>query len=316
MENYQPLRFKFHGSGGTLFGIFFLNLILIVLTLGIYYPWARAKMMQYLYGELELDRSRFQFHGTGKEMFLGFLKSILVVAVLYGLLMLIQFAPNTTIMLIALAAYAVGIVIIIPIAIHGTLRYRMSRTSYKGIHFGYRGNRNEFIKLFVINTLLTIITLGFYGPWQTVNLRKYIISHIRLGSVSLDYDGSGKSLFLLHLKGIILTIITFGLYFFIYMRDIYRFNINHILVKQNDTYFRVKTDISAVHIFVVFLATYASLLTLGLALPWVIIYNYQVFFGSISIEAGFDTNQLLQTEAEYTDATGEDLSDMLDVGLV
>ncbi|WP_410482280.1 DUF898 family protein [Riemerella anatipestifer] len=54
---------------------------------------------------------------------------------------------------------------IIPFAIHGSFRYRMSRTSYRGIRFGYRGNRKEFIKKFLKWTLFTIVTFGIYAAW-------------------------------------------------------------------------------------------------------------------------------------------------------
>ena len=78
-----PFRFKFHGSGGTLFGIVFINTILTFVTLGFYYPWARAKLLKYLYSETEFNGNRFEFHGTGKEMFKGFLKVIAILIVVY-----------------------------------------------------------------------------------------------------------------------------------------------------------------------------------------------------------------------------------------
>ncbi|HZG01773.1 MAG TPA: DUF898 family protein, partial [Chitinophagales bacterium] len=65
-------RVTFHGRGGDLFGIYVVNWLFTVLTLGIYYPWAKAAVLRYLYQETEFDNSRFSFHGTGKEMFIGF----------------------------------------------------------------------------------------------------------------------------------------------------------------------------------------------------------------------------------------------------
>jgi hypothetical protein len=44
-QNYQ-LEFK--GQGSAFFGILIVNWILTVLTLGFYYPWARAKQLQSL----------------------------------------------------------------------------------------------------------------------------------------------------------------------------------------------------------------------------------------------------------------------------
>ena len=72
---------KFHGDHSALVGLRIMNNILKVITLGIYYPWARASFLKYIYGESEFMGSRFVFHGTGKEMFRGFIKVILFVVI-------------------------------------------------------------------------------------------------------------------------------------------------------------------------------------------------------------------------------------------
>jgi uncharacterized membrane protein YjgN (DUF898 family) len=54
----------------------------------------------------------------------------------------------------------------------------MSRTSWRGVRFGYRGDRNEFVKLF-LNGFYTV-TLGIYGSWFKMNLRSYVLSNIPL----------------------------------------------------------------------------------------------------------------------------------------
>jgi uncharacterized membrane protein YjgN (DUF898 family) len=249
-------------------------------------------------------------------MFLGFIKAIALIAGLNALVIAAQLSEITEIKIAALGLYFLSILAIVPYAIHGAFRYRMSRTSFKGIHFGYRGKLKELFWLFLNGILLTVITLGIYSPWFTVSIRKYLINHIKVGNAELEYDGTGLELFLINLKGIVLTILSFGIYIFWYLRNLNRFYINHIRVKQNGTPFRLHTNITAGNILVITVATYASLFTFGLALPWAIIYKYRVFFDSISIEEGFDTEMLEQTEENYRDATGEDLTDMLDIGMV
>jgi uncharacterized membrane protein YjgN (DUF898 family) len=76
-----------------------------------------------------------------------------------------------------------------PLAIHGSYKYRMSRTSWRGVRFGYRGDRNEFVKLF-LNGFYTV-TLGIYGSWFKMNLRSYVLSNIRFGDAEMNYDGDG-----------------------------------------------------------------------------------------------------------------------------
>ncbi|MBX2903207.1 MAG: DUF898 family protein [Chitinophagales bacterium] len=316
MDGIKRTRFKFHGSGSALLGIYFLNLIFVILTLGLYYPWARAKLIQYFYGETELEGSRFQFHGTGKEMFLGFIKAVAVVAFLYAALFAAQLSGIAAVRIGAFALYFLVFIAIVPFAIHGALRYRLSRTSYKGIHFGYRGNLKELVVLFVKGTLLSIVTLGIYGPWFEAAYRQYTIGKIRVGNASLEYDGGGNTLFLIHFKGIVFSILTLGVYVFWYIKNLYHFQINHVKIRQGNTSFRLNTSVTAGDVFAITIATYAALFTLGLALPWAVVYSYRVILNSISIEEGFDPEQLEQTEEDYNDATGEDLTDMLDIGMV
>ena len=71
-------QLKFEGKGSELFGIFIDNFFLNLLTLGIYYPWAKAKQLRYYYRSTIINNSDFQFSGTGKEMFFGLAKALAV----------------------------------------------------------------------------------------------------------------------------------------------------------------------------------------------------------------------------------------------
>ncbi|GHS84791.1 hypothetical protein FACS1894201_03660 [Bacteroidia bacterium] len=142
----QNYHLEFFGKGSEYFAIMIVNWLLTLITLGLYYPWARAKRLSYVYGQTALNNERFHFAGTGKEMFRGFIKIILffiAIIVLYLLLLTVVKSPSLAILFLYFAIFA-----IIPFAIHGSFRYKMSKTSYRGIRFGYRGNRDELVKNF------------------------------------------------------------------------------------------------------------------------------------------------------------------------
>lgn len=156
----QKHTLSFHGSGGAFFGIIVVNWLLTIITLGFYYPWAKAKQLQYIYGSVSLNNDNFSFHGTGKEMFKGFIKAIALFILVYGLLIAFAFLGMP---IIGGIIFYIAFLAIMPIAIHGAYRYRMSRTSWRGIRFGYRGTKAELVKLFFKGIFFTIITLGIYG---------------------------------------------------------------------------------------------------------------------------------------------------------
>ncbi|KAA5542467.1 YjgN family protein [Adhaeribacter rhizoryzae] len=307
----------FRGKGTAYFEIQLANWVLTFISLGFYYPWAKANSLRFLYGKTEFAGSRFTFHGTGKEMFLGFIKAIGIFILLYGILMAGVISGSKTGLYIGFGIFYIGFLALIPLAIHGRMRYRMSRTSWRGIHFGYRGELMRLYGLFISNLLLTIITLGIYGSWYTVNLRKEIIGNIRMGNVQFSYEGTGTELFLINLKGILLSVVTLGAYLFAYTRDLHNFYLNNVYLEQDRRFARLSSSVTgwgyfkliAVNLFIV-------VFSLGIAAPFATIRTMRFVLQNAELVGDFDADSLLQTEAIYKNATYEDVSDMLDISIV
>src|SRR5690349_18799843 len=66
-----PEQLQFTGSGGSYFGIWIVNLLLSIITLGIYSAWAKVRRLQYFYRHTELAGSGFDFHGSPTRILLG-----------------------------------------------------------------------------------------------------------------------------------------------------------------------------------------------------------------------------------------------------
>lgn len=70
----------------------------------------------------------------------------------------------------------------------------------------HRGKAGEIIVLFLINFVLTVLTLGFYRFWGKTRIRRYVWSHTRLLDYPFEYFGTGLELFL----GFMFAVIVFG----------------------------------------------------------------------------------------------------------
>ncbi|MBK87886.1 MAG: thymidylate kinase, partial [Gammaproteobacteria bacterium] len=57
----QTVRFHFYGQGGEFFRIWIVNLVLSILTLGVYSAWAKVRTKRYFYGSTELAGDRFDY---------------------------------------------------------------------------------------------------------------------------------------------------------------------------------------------------------------------------------------------------------------
>ncbi len=309
----QSYHLQFFGKGSEYFAIMIVNWLLMVVTLGIYYPWARAKRLKYIYGQTALNDQRFNFAGTGKEMFRGFIKVILfylVVMVIYTLFIFYQLAfPAILVLLLAFFA-------IYPLAIHGSLRYRMSRTSYRGIRFGYRGDRAELFKNCIKWGLLTLVTFGIYGAWMSMNVRRYTHQNIRYGNIRFSNKCNGTDWFLLNLVGYFLTLITLGIYSFWWQRDIFNYYINNMSMQKGEQKIRCYSTATGGGFFKLLAGNFLiTAFTLGVGKAWADMRTQHFIWNNIKMEGNINLDKIHQTEEEYTNAFGEDAMDFFEIDL-
>src|SRR2546423_6521448 len=130
----------FRGSGAALFGIHVINALLILATVGIYYFWAKVRVRAYLWSESEFEGDRFAYHGTGRELIIGFVKAFAFFLLPMTLLNTLPEIFEASALVIMATRLLVSILagIFIPVAIVGARRYRLSRTSWRGIRLPLR----------------------------------------------------------------------------------------------------------------------------------------------------------------------------------
>ena len=309
-HNKQNYHLEFLGNGKEWFKIIIINWLLTVLTLGIYYPWARAKSLRYIYGKTVLNNEHFHFSGTGKEMFRGFIK-VLLGYVLLGVLYIVLSSINA---FLALVVIYLLFILIIPFAIHGSFKYKMSRTSYRGIRFGYRGERKEFVLSFFKWIFLSIITLGIYSYWMQMNVRKYTHENIRYGDVEFTNTSNGGDWFGVLLIGYLLSVISLGVYFFWWQRDIFEYYINNIGMKKGNQIVKCNSTATGGGFFKLIMGNLLIIVfSFGLGIAWADMRNQKFIFDHIKMEGNINFSEISQTEEEYKDALGEDAMDFFEI---
>lgn len=304
---------SFFGEGSRYVGIVIVNVVLTILTLGLYYPWAKAKIRQYLWNETELDNSRFVFHGTGKEMFRGFIIAYGMVFMLWLFMML---GARFGLAALSMSIFYIGLLILVPFALYGGWRYRVSRTSWRGIFMSFDGEFRPFLKLYFKDLFLTVITFGIYFAWMRCHIQKYLFSHTKLGHLRLDFHGEGGELFGINIVGYILMYPTLFLYVPAWLRQRFNFTINNTSLSDGDYRQKFESNLSAGETYKILITNFLLLIvTLGLAFPWTMMRSMRMYFNSIDLPEIFDLDNLVQEADPYTDATGDDLMDIFDIGL-
>ena len=201
----RDMPIGFHGAGGGLFKIMLINWILTLLTLGIYYFWGKTKVRRYLLEQSSFAGDRFYYHGTGGELFKGALIFGLMLTLFNLGIMAIGSVWGPQAEMIAQIGSSYLILILLPVIMVGAFRYRLSRTAWRGIRLSFRGKRKSALWLYIKGYIFTILTLGLYWPYFTIQKQKFWRSNAYFGSQSFNYDGEGKDI----LKAFLLMILLY-----------------------------------------------------------------------------------------------------------
>ncbi len=303
-------RLTFHGTGGSLFGIQIVNLFLILVTLGIYSFWGKVRVRDYLLSETELDGDRFAYHGTGRELLIGSLKAALVFGVpiaLVGLARDLLEAGSWVTVLLSVLVYGI-ILVFIAVARVGSRRYRLSRTSWRGVRFSFRGRVVEFLRLYVSGALLTVLTFGFYYPVFAVRQQAFMVSHSFFGNERFAFEGHGRALLGPFVVALLLTIPTLGLCWYWFAAAQHRYYWNHTSVGTA----RFRSSVTGWQRLRLSLGDLGLLLvTAALGWSWIVVRDVRFFLRYLSLEGPLDLGGIRQ-EIQPASATGEGLAGFLD----
>lgn len=122
-------NFVFQGSGAGYFWIWLVNILLTIITLGLFLPWALVRARRYFYENTELEGARFSYHATGGSVFVGWL----CLMVLY-IIFLINMAHNN----VVLSLCMVGLFILFfPWLVTQGLRYQFLMTEINKVRFSF-----------------------------------------------------------------------------------------------------------------------------------------------------------------------------------
>jgi uncharacterized membrane protein YjgN (DUF898 family) len=197
-----PSRPVYDGRLGELYGIYLRHLLLMLLTLGWSRFWGRTRLRRYLWNHFSVLGDRFEYRGRGIELFIGFILVLLILAIWGGLLWLVwHFAiarralPGFGLIdLFSLSVAFIGF----PLAFVGQytgLRYRLSRTRWRGIRGTLAGSAWSFGAIATLLTFANAMTGQLMTPLVSVNLARPRIANVALGTQRFEFAGSAGDIY-------------------------------------------------------------------------------------------------------------------------
>ena len=166
--------FGFSGSWREYAPIAFTNLLLTIVTLGLYSFWARARTRRYLWSRTRFIDDRLEWTGTGLELFIGYLMAVVLLVIPFGFVQLLlqgvlMRGHQGAAVLIGAGVYLM-LVYLVGVAIFRALRYRLSRTWWHGIRGGSDDQGFAFGWSYIWRTFAGYAALGLMVPWSMTTL--------------------------------------------------------------------------------------------------------------------------------------------------
>lgn len=167
----RRLGFTFTGTAAAYFGIWIVNLLLSIVTLGIYTAWAKVRRMRYFYGNTWLDGHNFEYHAKPKQILIG---RLIVVAALIVYNVLINVSPVFLVLIVPyLAAF--------PWLINKSFAFNARMTSYRNVRFTFGGTYWGAFRSFILWPLAASLTAGVLLPFASRSAQNYIGNNLRFG---------------------------------------------------------------------------------------------------------------------------------------
>jgi uncharacterized membrane protein YjgN (DUF898 family) len=193
--------FAFSGGWREFAPIAFTNLLLSIVTLGVYIFWARARERRYLWSHTRFIDDRLEWTGTGRELMIGYGLAVLLFALPIGLVNFIAF--NAAIMrghegvagLLGFAMYLLFF-FLTGLAVFRGLRYRLSRTMWHGIRGGSDSFGLAFGWSYLWKILLGSFSLGLLTPWAMTSLWNDRFGEMSFGPFRFQAEARAGPIFL------------------------------------------------------------------------------------------------------------------------
>jgi uncharacterized membrane protein YjgN (DUF898 family)/tetratricopeptide (TPR) repeat protein len=304
----QPSRVEVRAEGSVLFAIRVWNLLLSLLTLGIYSFWGKAKVRRFVCSQSEFLGDRFAFHGTGRELLLGWLRAVPALAIVFLLPNVLPVLwQHRTAFWVAQALAIVAFLVLWPIARVGAYRYRLNRMSWRGVRFSYRGSALRFLAASLAGGSLAILTLGIYAPFLQVRLRRLLFAQTYFGDADFEFTGRAIDLLPAWIFAIPLTLGTFGLGLAWWSALRHRYYWAHTTFKGA----RFRCTATGMRVLGLWLGNAAIIIgTIGLGMSWAMLRTLRFWTRHIEL-VGEPELTAVRQDARAASASGESFADFL-----
>jgi uncharacterized membrane protein YjgN (DUF898 family) len=179
-------RIAFSATGSEYFRIWIVNLLLTIVTLGVYSAWAKVRRNQYFYASTRLAGSSFEYHGKPMAILRG---RVVGVVLLGAYNMALRYHPPTAAIVLILIAG------LMPWLVWKSLQFALHNSSYRGVRFGFDGSLKEAYLHYLWLPALAALTTGLMYPFVHQRVKRFQHRASRYGTTHFSFDAPVRSFY-------------------------------------------------------------------------------------------------------------------------
>lgn len=301
---------QYCGTKGEIYKVWIKNLLLMIVTFLVYRAWAKTRMRKYIWSHYVIAGDPLRYTGTGGEIFKGYVIAALIFAVLSAIPFIIAMIFNNESLAKANIAFYLSFLIGF-YAYYSGLRYRLGRTTWRGIRLRLTGNAIHYLGLALKRMFVNIFTLGFAIPTSDIKKHSYIMNHLFLGNQAAVFVEDISGLKKTHIITWLLAVPTLLISRFWYRAALANKKLENLSL-GNIRFYGSYTGGAYAKLF--FGNIGLVVITLGLGMP-LIVHRMMVFHArNVSIVGTLEDIAILQQQSQLS-GIGEGLSDQFDTGM-
>lgn len=186
----QIEAFTFSGRGSEYFRIWIVNLLLSIVTLGIYSAWAKVRRTRYFYDNANVNASSFEYHGNPIAILKGRIIAVLLIG---GYNLAFKVSPALGLLAVVLMLAAM------PWLIWKSYQFKLFNSSYRSIRFGFRGSAGQSYFSYLILPILSMLSFGLLWPLAHQRIKKYLHSEGKFGTTRFSFNVGAGAFYKLYL---------------------------------------------------------------------------------------------------------------------
>ncbi len=150
----QVKGFEFRGNAKEWFGIWIVNLLLTIITIGIYSAWAKVRTKKYFYNNTYVEGRNFDYHATGKQILIG--RLIVIAALVVFNLILAALPVIGLVLLLALLAA-------LPWLLVRAMLFNARMSSFSNVRFNFVGKYGRAFVVFLLAPIGAYLLIAILG---------------------------------------------------------------------------------------------------------------------------------------------------------